>query len=101
MAGNLMELLELDGYSCKVFRDIGDIKTSFNESCPRAIVLDELNNKGGYGEVLQILANSNNHPKIIILCSDSGRGDYPLADSCLGLPASIDRVAHVLSKWEL
>lgn len=98
LAANLEELLEMEGYSCFISKDILEMKDGFNEKFPQAFVLDELNNKGGYAELLKIGMGKKN-ARIIVLCSDNDNKEYPMADSCLGLPTNIDNIPGILSKW--
>ncbi len=96
LASNLEELLGLEGYSCGISKDILELKTSFREISPHVVILDELNNKGGYNELLKLVIIST-IPNIIVLSIDSDKSEYPLASSCLGLPSSIDTIVEVLS----
>ncbi|HVU58656.1 MAG TPA: hypothetical protein VHD83_26535 [Puia sp.] len=95
LAANLEELLQMDGYSCTIYKDIREIKAALPQQFPRAFVLDELNNRGCYAELLPILTGEKN-PKLIVLHSDSDKAAFPMADSCLGLPGSINIIADVL-----
>ncbi len=98
LASNLEELLAMDGYSCVVSKAIREVKDTFNERLlVQAFVLDELNNKGGYGELLKMLTGKKDI-KIIVLSDDNDKTEYPLADWCLELPANIDGISDALSK---
>ncbi len=99
LASNLEEILGMEGYSCIISKDILEVKVSFGKRSPQAIILDELNNKGGYDELLKILTAITT-TRIIVLCSDSDKTEYPLADSCLELPTNIDNISEVLSRWQ-
>lgn len=92
---NLQELLGMDGYTCVISKNISEIKACFTGEYPLAFVLDELNNKGAFGELNKIV---NGNTKIIVLCCDNDEKDYPMADASLGLPANIDCIPDMLSK---
>ena len=95
LAANLQELLELEGYCCVIYKNIREIGTALPHEPPEALVLDELNNKGCYDELLRMLIGKQK-PKLIVLYDDNEKVDFALAHSCVGLPNDIGAVAGLM-----